>query len=222
MRFRLWSVMALMMCVSAVNMHAQYTITWDDFSRMVEKCHDECVETRDESSFSCGERCVDMDYFTNICRRSEYSCNYEYRTVCVKYERKCHEERYELPDGDIIDLIIEENAVDPSIVEFVLEAGPNVTWYKHILLSDGTGGSWRIWTRGSEKDAKDFPKDNRKRASESLWSSQVHNGQSLIFTQAGFLGWWRDSYKLGGLDRLKPGTRVTFRWVSDHPDTHPK
>jgi hypothetical protein len=53
----------------------------------------------------------------------------------------------------------------------------------------------------------------------SLWANQVNNGQSLTFSKAKFLGIHCDVYTLGGLDRLTPGSRITFAWAVDNGAT---
>lgn len=110
----------------------------------------------------------------------------------------------ELFDGDLIDVSIEENVVGSNIVLFVLEAAPDISWWKAIQVPDGLGHSWEIWTQDSKKS------DN-----VALWADQVNNGQLLEFKKAKLLGAHTGMYWLGGLGRLKPGTRVTFRWVQE-------
>jgi hypothetical protein len=114
----------------------------------------------------------------------------------------------ELFDGDVINVTIQENAVDPATVEFVLEAADNVRWWKGINVPDGEGSSWEIWTQ-----------DDTKSGRVSLWAHQVHHGQKLEFRKAKALGVHTGMYRLGDLGRLNPGARVTFRWVQDeHPN----
>jgi hypothetical protein len=109
-----------------------------------------------------------------------------------------------LPDGDVIAARITPNAVAQDIVEFVLEAAPNITWWKGIRVPDGEGNSWMIETQ-----------DATRTASVTLWAQQVQNGQELIFHKAKFAGAHRIVYRLGDLGRLPPGSRVTFRWRND-------
>jgi hypothetical protein len=73
-------------------------------------------------------------------------------------------------DCDLININIEPNAVDSSTVEFVIESGDDVTWWKGLLVPDCLGSSWEIWT-----------KDQKKSDRVSLWAEQVHNGQLLEF-----------------------------------------
>jgi len=57
--------------------------------------------------------------------------------------------------------------------------------------------------------------DNTHRAAVTIWADQVHNGQELVFHKAKFLGSRQVVYRVGDLGRLAPGSRVTFRWLSD-------
>jgi hypothetical protein len=109
-----------------------------------------------------------------------------------------------LPDGDIINVTIEEGVVSKDIVEFCLEAASHVDWWKEIRVPDGLGASFPIYTQ-----------DSRTSDSVALWADQVKNGQKLHFSKAKFLGWHTGVYDLGGLDRLNPGSRVTFQWAQD-------
>ena len=59
-------------------------------------------------------------------------------------------------DRDLINVNIEPNAVDPSTVEFVIESGDSVNWWKGILVSDGLRSSWEIWTK-IKKNPIEYP-----------------------------------------------------------------
>jgi hypothetical protein len=111
---------------------------------------------------------------------------------------------HRLPDGDHIQATITEHAVANDIVDFVLEAGPNVNWWKALRVPDGEDDSWLIHTE-----------DDRRHDSVDLWAHQVHNGQELIFHKAKEFGSHKVAYRLGDLGRLAPGTRVTFTWLAD-------
>jgi hypothetical protein len=109
-----------------------------------------------------------------------------------------------LADGDLINVTIEPMAAAPDAVDFRLVAGPDITWWKGLLVSNGLGSSWQIYTH-----------DGRTEDSVALWAHEVHNGQFLEFRKAKFLGFHTGMYLLGDLGRLSPGTRVTFQWVQD-------
>jgi hypothetical protein len=110
----------------------------------------------------------------------------------------------DLPDGDVIEATITYNAVDPATVEFVLESGPRVTWWKAIRVYDADGNSTMIETQ-----------EERKQDSTSLPANQVSSVQPLVFHKAKFLGAKRICYRLGDLGILPPGSRATFRWIRD-------
>jgi hypothetical protein len=55
----------------------------------------------------------------------------------------------------------------------------------------------------------------KKADSVDLAAHQVGNGQELEFKKAKFLGVHTGVYRLGGLGRLPPGSRVTFAWAQD-------
>ena len=110
----------------------------------------------------------------------------------------------QLPDGDLINVSIEPNAASVDAVEFVLETPTRVNWWKGILVPDGEGSNWEIWTE-----------NNRQQDRVALYAHQVRNSQQLEFRKAKFVGVHTGMYLLGGLERLDPGTRVTFRWVQD-------
>jgi hypothetical protein len=109
-----------------------------------------------------------------------------------------------LEDGDVIYARIDDGVVDPAAVEFVLETVTPVDWWKAIRVPDGLGNSWLIETDGNKRSDR-----------VTLWAEQVHNGQQLIFHKAKQWGAKRIVYRLGDLDRLPPGSRVTFRWLKD-------
>jgi hypothetical protein len=108
-----------------------------------------------------------------------------------------------LSPPDRIDYTITPNAVGSDAVEFVLEAGPGITWRKVLTIADGLGGSWDIVTQ-------DLQISDR-------------NGLYLYQLPAGTLAFWKlrplnimaHVTTLGDLDQLAPGTRVTFRWITD-------
>jgi hypothetical protein len=113
-----------------------------------------------------------------------------------------------LPDGDLIAVTITRGEVDPSTVQFLLELGAAVDWWKRINVPDGQGSSWDIWAQGpfGQRIGDD---------GVSLWSGQVNNGQVLTFGKAKFAGEHCDIYRLGDLGRIAPGSRVHFEWMRD-------
>lgn len=109
----------------------------------------------------------------------------------------------QLARGDVIHLAIETGAVAASDVEFVLEAGPGVFWWKGLLLPDGTVLEVQDATRSS---AAVLPLD------------QVRGGE-LVFHKLLrlflFATGRRIVYRLGDLDWIPGGSRLTFYWDDD-------
>lgn len=162
----------------------------------IEDCEDKCqrqgghCQTRSDGVTACFWQRTCCDDFTCMCE-----CNPPWITPC-----SCSA----LPDGDIIHSSIEHNAVDPAIVEFVLESRINHIWWKGLNVPDGEGSSWDLSIE-----------DSKTQDSVTLWAPQVHNGQWLTFSKSIFFGKHCPVYVLGNLDRLQPGDRVTFHWLQD-------
>ena len=105
---------------------------------------------------------------------------------------------WRLSDGDLINVTIDHSVASGNAVDFVLEAGPLINWWKAILLPDG---QW-IWTQ-----------DARTRDSATVAVSQLHG--DLQLGKAKVLGLHQGVYLLGSLEQLQAGDRVTFTWVRD-------
>jgi hypothetical protein len=103
-----------------------------------------------------------------------------------------------LSDGDLINVTIEHNVASSNAVDFVLESGPFINWWKAIALPDG---QW-IYTQ-----------DARKRDTATVAISQLHG--DLQLGKAKFLGVHQGVYLLDSLERLQAGDRVTFSWLRD-------
>lgn len=109
--------------------------------------------------------------------------------------------RLHAPEGDLIDYVVQHNAVPADIVEFVLTAEPGVLANKIMTMPDGVGSSWDLTLNGGNTVARN-----------SLWAGQVHNGQQLTFKKPKGFGLIADVYYLGDLQGLAPGDRATFTW----------
>jgi hypothetical protein len=109
---------------------------------------------------------------------------------------------------DYICYEIRPNAVPQDIVEFRLEDINRRHWRKEMIMPDGQGNEWTIWVDASRRPPRNADQD-------SLWAGQVHNGQRLRFKKAGVFGIMTDVMLVGGLESLKPGTQVVFRWLRD-------
>jgi hypothetical protein len=105
-------------------------------------------------------------------------------------------------EGDVITTHIDHSG-DPATVVFRLNNQSPEGWDKAMVLRDGLGGQWRI-------EAKGFSS-----AENGLWADQVHNGQPLTFWKPKFLGQWAEIFSVHGLEKLQPGSVVTFTWTKD-------
>ncbi len=126
-----------------------------------------------------------------------------------------------LPVGnDLISVVIEENAVDPGIVEIVLTNSPVASWWKGIEFTelDPTGqvaiSRFKISNDPRDRDVWDTTSYNRL----PLYTPQVQYAV-LEFSKAmsglGF-GAHHSFYVLGNLGaKMKDRTRVTFNWLQD-------
>lgn len=107
--------------------------------------------------------------------------------------------------ADLIDYVVQKNAVPLAVVEFSLVIGHTTSgWAKAIIMPDGLGSSWVITAQGRGASA-----------SNGLWADQVRNGQVLTFRKPKFLGIWFDVIDIGFLGDLDPGDRVVFTWRHD-------
>jgi len=199
---------------------ASHTISWADFDAKKNICQPVCTKTDTTYETICTDAQVCVRTRTDdphacIQWQTVHECSVEPVETCVQTAQQCHEAPKDLPDSDLIQVTIEENApgVDPSQVEFRLTTPPNISWYKAICVSDGSGAAWYIENYGKGPGAPRPKHEDHV----TLWGPQVKNGQALIFAKAGFLGIHKNSYALKGLDKLKPGSRVTFFWYRDTP-----
>jgi hypothetical protein len=202
---------------------ASYNINWGDFDAQQNICETVCTKTETTWETSCVDTKVCVRYRTddpgdpNACTQWDTvkQCTTDPVVTCVQTGKQCHLAPKELPDSDLIQVTIEEHAagVDPNEVEFRLTTPPGITWYKSICVSDGSGSAWYIENYGKGPGAPVAKHEDHV----TLWAAQVKNGQALIFSKAGFLGIHKNSYSLRGLEKLQPGSRVTFNWYRDTP-----
>jgi hypothetical protein len=105
-------------------------------------------------------------------------------------------------EGDVIETHIDHGG-DPNTVVFRLNNQSPEGWDKALVLRDGLGGQWWIQAKGFGQ------------AENGLWADQVRNGQPIDFWKPKFLGQWTDIFSVRGLERLAPGSVVTFTWKND-------
>lgn len=113
---------------------------------------------------------------------------------------------FKTSDGDSITYTIEPFGSPSNEVGFRLCLAGSVTWAKRLTMPDGQGSSWDLNASGSNSCA-----------TNSLWATQVTNGQSLTFSKAKLLG-VITSVLVKPLNDFLPlpgGSRVTFTWVKD-------
>ena len=109
---------------------------------------------------------------------------------------------------DVINYVIEYNVAAADGVEFQLINGTDSNnssgWKKILVMPDGQGSQWDLVAEGRGSSAMN-----------SLWASQVLNGQVLTFKKAKAFGVMTDVLQLGNLQNLVGGSRVTFTWSKD-------
>ncbi|MFL6231040.1 MAG: hypothetical protein ACJ741_19870 [Pyrinomonadaceae bacterium] len=125
-------------------------------------------------------------------------------------------QRFRLSDGDQIIVSRRPGAVPRDRVEFVLEAGPRVTWWKGITLYKHEERGGKIVTYRLDhvqtQDNDRGPKTLRLRMDQLPW------GVVLSFEKAKALGAHTPMYglQLFETDDDLAGQRITFRWEEDH------
>jgi hypothetical protein len=108
--------------------------------------------------------------------------------------------------ADLISWSTTPNVVDKSIVEFQLCQVDALTWRKTMILKDGTGAQFTMTIA-----------DSTKCDTNSLWATQVNNGQSFPLLKAKFLGIMTQvaNIKLSDFLPLPGGSRLTLVWLRD-------
>lgn len=125
-------------------------------------------------------------------------------------------QRFRLSDGDDIIVSRKPNAVARDRVEFVLETGPRVTWWKGISLYKNDERNGRIVTyklnHVQAQDDDHGPKTLQLRLDQLPW------GVVLSFEKAKALGAHTPMYglQLFETDDDLAGQRITFRWEKDN------
>lgn len=121
-----------------------------------------------------------------------------------------------LPSGDLIEVSVEEDVMDPGTVAIVVANTRKTSWWKGIefreLGVDGTVTSdFKISTDPEDQEVW----DRRSYNALQLRTSQLRRGV-LEFQKAAFLGHRTGFYVLTDLDqKIKDRARVTFTWLQD-------
>jgi hypothetical protein len=93
----------------------------------------------------------------------------------------------------------------PGQVQYVLTAGPNVTWWKGIRVTDKAG----------KVLASDFTQDAKHRtAMLTVGKAAVTNGAYIIFSKAKTFGVHTDMYTVP-IPPADLGYRIDINWVRD-------
>jgi len=159
-------------------------LSWTDFNRTEYQCRTFCEPVHGCANPPCGWVCPPP--------------------VCGQW-------RIPLPDGDLINVTFQPNAVSSDIIEFELQSAPDITWWKGLRVYDGVGSDWQI----ENQDGQAWSPYDSQHGIISLWAHQASTGH-LVFSKAKFFGWHTDMYVLYDLaTQMLPGTRVIFRWVQD-------
>ncbi|RKH65753.1 hypothetical protein D7W81_16415 [Corallococcus aberystwythensis] len=199
----------------AVTAMSTTAIAWNDFGKTTVQYVAECVTgAYYHSCFFCG---------TNSLYSAEYSLSDctsigDIQNSCLTCDREVHAKTVyaELPDGDVILAEIDHNIVASDVIEFRLQSGSDVTWWKEVNLVGG-GDNWRVWNQDGSSWCN-WPNPSTNNCdTNSQWTHIVQDPSSrFIFSKAKWFGIHTEMYSLGGLgDHLTGGDRVTFRWIRD-------
>ncbi|MFP2908765.1 hypothetical protein ACLESD_27690 [Pyxidicoccus sp. 3LFB2] len=191
-------------------------ITWADMERTTTAYYPQCVTG--VYAHTCSQCAYDPKY------SQEYSMSgctspSDWQHMCYTCDKQYvpYQARVQLPDGDIINVTIEHGVTASDGVEFRLESGPNVTWWKQVTIIGG-GETWRVWNQdGNSWCDWPYPSTNNCNTN-SQWASIVADPSTrFVFSKAkGIFAVHEDKYVLFNLsERLTGGDRVTFRWVQD-------
>ncbi|WP_375754517.1 hypothetical protein [Corallococcus exercitus] len=199
-----------------VSAMAATVITWEDFTRAHTTTSLTCISAR--YAHSCAFCASNNDYQLEYSNSSCTGPNDTFNSciTCDKVWLTDIQPIY-LPDGDLINVIVEHNAASPDVVEFRLESGSAVTWWKQVGLVGG-GDHWKVWNENGNSWCNWPSASTANCNTNSQWTSIVTDpGSYFVFSKAkGIFAVHTEMYRLYNLaDRLSGGDRVTFRWTKD-------
>ena len=116
--------------------------------------------------------------------------------------------RFQLPGGDNIELEIGQGS-DPNNIEFCLQAGGRIYWWKGVVL---------VYNNGSYRTIADIAeRPNEEQCgllSHADLTAQGVNG--LHLSKAGFWGIHDNTYRIQNAGSVfSNGQRIIFRWLKD-------
>ncbi|MBN9684436.1 MULTISPECIES: hypothetical protein [unclassified Corallococcus] len=190
-------------------------LSWSDFGKTTVKYEAECVTgAYDHTCEFCGTNSL----YSAEYALSECTSNSDTGHFCQTCDREIREKvaYAELPDGDVILAEVEHNVAGSEIIEFRLNSGSSVTWWKQVALVGG-GDDWRVWNQDGGSWCNWPNASTNNCDTNSQWADIVTApGTRFIFSKAKLFGVHTEMYSLGGLgDHLTGGDRVTFRWIRD-------
>jgi hypothetical protein len=109
-----------------------------------------------------------------------------------------------LSDCDIVQVKLENNKVNQSQIEVVIEASGYVLWWKGVGVHAANGKYYEVGTPGMTR-----------RDSMLLSAYDVMTAKFIQLGKAKFLGTHTGVYEIEDLSSLHGGQRVTFTWVQD-------
>lgn len=111
-------------------------------------------------------------------------------------------------DCDMINAKVENNVNSSAIVEFVLDTGANIGWYKGLQIVDNTNQQYLVASTGASSHTSTF------------LPTPFVSGGFIRFEKARILGVHTGVYDLIDLTMLRGGDRVTFSWIQDACQAH--
>ena len=194
---------------------ATTAISWSDFGKTTVQYVAECVTgAYNHSCYFCGTNSLySTDYSLSGCTSLG-----DIEHQCLTCDREIRQKVVyaQLPDGDVILAEIEHNVAGPEVIEFRLNSGSNVSWWKQVTLVGG-GDNWRVWNQDGSSWCNWPNASTNNCDTNSQWTDIVRDpGSRFVFSKAKLFGIHTDMYTLGNLgDHLTGGDRVTFRWIHD-------
>jgi hypothetical protein len=201
-------------------------ITLEDLDRRGH-CEQQCAHyvQKEHERWVCDRSvCNDAHHFNGVCDNTCTNCECVYghyetyvTTECDQWVEVCDPNALvPLCDGDIITYTIERDVVASDVVEFALQPGSDITWFKAMNVPDPNGHGWTVCVQdGQFGIGENDCETGEYRQSVPQWAGERLRGLAITFSKAKFLGNHWPVYRLGNLDQIPGGSRVTFHWLKD-------